>query len=676
MAPKRKVAEAEKEVGELKAKLDESGKRLDSAKKKKAVAEEGKKAAEDKAEKTKAEKAKVEEKINDAEKKVKEKEKKSKEKDAKIKQLEVEKGDLEETKQHLVRRQSQLEETLLEAKKGAFFLDISFEKCQFAKPFSYFISLELGGSEVARTELSHCSQFPTFARPNFLVPLPDGADRLHVRAFVVQNGSTKKLGEAQVSLADLLGEGFPCVFKSVDFKRKVARTASWSPKSMPSQDDSTIVGRCELRLEKKVVGSGGVLSPGLAQGDDLEDEPGLEGALWLADPFQHRLRVLVHCAKDIFVDASRGGGSSGSGDSPKENKDWELLVVARTLRVDGSVSFEQTSNPVSLPRSTSGVEHLPVNQELILPLPHAAMLRDQRCQLTLELRPSKRSEFDMSSKELLVLSFFLSAVPAFDSCTVLAAPSAQQTTKKPALCFTLTREIELEELRQGVHGCELRLTGVPITRPLPEAAEGAILVVSSDFPYTGADMPKPQIPLLRYQYDLQRDLTPLLERYYSSPDGRGTSSNHTSGASNKYFLSPAAVLRSRAPAFQSHVVRFAASATDLQRVSAFLFDRGHGRSDPRSPLPEALVGFAAADCSSLVPSTAGGQVTRSFFLDMRLVGDPNLAASLELDARVWGCNHRNSGAENNLPKPPSPPRSEIDEVLSPRQDTMDARELR
>ncbi len=670
MAPKRKLPEVEKELEDVKQDLEETKKALEAKEETLTKSEAEKKKAQTDSqakiktletnlkkltdEKERANKDGTESKklLTGEKEKLKKQEEKAreelKERSEQIEKLNREKRALEAEREDLERKQRELEGTIKtkdgiiaektnDQQSAKFFLDVSIDACQFAKPFPYFITVQLGDDfEPRRTDTSYATQYPAFQCCSFLLPFNEGRpteNQLILRSYIVVNpndpsSSTKKLGEAIISLDELTEDSGlqsieddytrelrqRTIVKNVSFRRKrggdfnasggmiassstgqllpgqvevsIGRDGSVSPTKQGDSGENAhvLVGKCLVRIEKKYMKPSesstwkpryGVTAPG-ALGDapgssisgpneklskkDASQVAGLDQSLWLIQPFQHRLRILLHCVKDLVyvsektpgagpvTSAMKGffqqGGSSGSTSDPTRPR---LVVTARTLRHDGSTSFEIFSGDVPLPMEQFGstvanvLDYLNLNQEIVVPLrlPNADSLRDQRCQLTLEIHE------DRSIKEVLSVVFFLNVIPAFDSVTVLACAKntewalgqgfvlasepastnlndnpelvklfssnpntndpldAEQTGKrhhrayKPAFCFSLTREIELSDIAESYHGMEWRLHGIPPTRPLPESVNNPVLVISPDFPVNSAEMPAPRIPILK-----------------------------------------------------------------------------------------------------------------------------------------------------------------------------------
>merc|ERR1712085_148123 len=62
-------------------------------------------------------------------------------------------------------------------------------------------------------------------------------------------------------------------------------------------------------------------------------------------------------------------------------------------------------------------------------LPNSGSLRDQRCELILELREQR------SIVEVLNVVFFLNVIPAFDSCTIMAVARNSEWTHSGTSAF-------------------------------------------------------------------------------------------------------------------------------------------------------------------------------------------------------------------------------------------------
>ncbi|CAD7936601.1 unnamed protein product [Amoebophrya sp. A25] len=668
--------------------------------------------------------------------------------EAQLAQLREEKSQLETTQAELEDRKLQLEKNVeMKAKiiqeqeedsqASKFFLDVSIDGCEFAKPFPYFLTVQLGDEFAPRrTDTSASTQYPQFESSSFLLPFHDEntENQLIVRAYVVVNperedSAVKKLGEAIVSLHELGALKAPdridprlaelrqkTIVHNASFLRKTEPRSGAPTDAVSSGNHHVLVGKCMLRIEKKLLKPSEELILTHQRGDGQNDiekvkdtslAEELDQGLWLVTPFQHRLRILCHCAKDVVYLQYQEGGSSSSTAPPPRAPDpmsavdalqdledanngtdtagaavrsssvnvsappVKLQVTARLLRYDGTCAFQVPGAEfeVQPPGQFNAdiVEHLILNQELVLPLglngggASTTDLRDQRCELTVTLVRNA------DVREILCVQFFLNVIPAFDPVTVMCCTSGGGSSVSagggtsfhaggaptsgllvpggpigkfpsgPGLCFTVTREIPLPDIAESFHGIEFRCHGVPTARPLPEMANHALLLVSPDFPtqtqqYSG--MPTPRVTIVRYHYDVRRDLSAVLEGYFKDQLA-------TYPRPPRYFMTPVAVSRSRCPQFDGYVLRSAAADRCLQHLSLFLFELNLLRSEPTAPLPDHLVGFACVDASTLCPPEgARDPLHRAYMLDLRLLEDPTRASTLAVDVRIWGRNMR------------------------------------
>eukprot|EP00392_Amoebophrya_sp_AT5.2_P015346 g15548.t1 len=305
--------------------------------------------------------------------------------------LEDAKGKLEENKLELERnieKKNQIIQNQDEDNASAkFFLDVSLDSCEFAKPFPYFITVALaddvggdltqdgGGARqisTRKTEVSPCTQYPSFDNSSFLLPFHDENTEsdLILDCYVVVNPEqgpdaqiVKKLGQAVVSLAELgalKSERQDPTLMELR-QRTIVQNCSFLRKSEKGGSDGgmILVGKCLLRIEKKLLKPSEELKVELQNPTAVTDVERvkdktlveqLDQGLWLVTPFQHRLRVLCHCAKNVLYQHggsssstssnTRGGGSSGE-------EDPRVIVTTRILRFDGTIAFEAVSSEFS-----------------------------------------------------------------------------------------------------------------------------------------------------------------------------------------------------------------------------------------------------------------------------------------------------------------------------------------
>lgn len=82
------------------------------------------------------------------------------------------------------------------AQKAAMpLIDIEISACEFAKPFRYFITVELGVLEKRQTDISEPNDRPVFSKSSFLLPDAGPISELVLRAFCVIGSSKNDLGD-------------------------------------------------------------------------------------------------------------------------------------------------------------------------------------------------------------------------------------------------------------------------------------------------------------------------------------------------------------------------------------------------------------------------------------------------------------------------------------------------
>ncbi|CAD7950129.1 unnamed protein product [Amoebophrya sp. A120] len=463
-------------------------------------------------------KKKLKEKHNDLQK---ERDELQKETDERIKSLSLEKQLLEQSKAELEEKKQVLETTLErknniiqlqeeDSQTAKFFLDVSIDGCEFAKPFPYFLTVQLGDefTNPRKTETSASTQYPEFENSSFLLPFhdEDTENQLLLKCFVVVNpergdeSTVKQLGEAVVSLHELgalkserqdprLQElRQKTIVQNASFLRRIDGAGK--------EADVVLVGKSMLRIEKKLLKPSESLKLQLQSADGateiervrdkaLAEE--LNQGLWLVTPFQHRLRILCHCAKDILY--QQGGGSSSSSapapgaaekvgvpaggenirsaaggtttsidnslitgteeksssstaNHPSNTKGTKLVVTARILKFDGTVLYEVPSTEHELSSAQFGtasradiLDYLLVNEELVLPLPNTNSLYDDPGGTSSSnVLRDQRCELSITVtnrkhvQEIFSVQFFLNVLPAFEPVTVHCAPSGSSTS--------------------------------------------------------------------------------------------------------------------------------------------------------------------------------------------------------------------------------------------------------
>lgn len=523
--------------------------------------------------------------------------------ETKVKELEHTSTLLVEAKQTIAKKIEKAAQPLI---------DIEIAGCEFAKAFPYFLTVQLGVLEKRRTDISAPSDRPAFAKSSFLLPDEGSPDpQVHIGAFCVVNtsgegeGSARELGTATINVD---GDN---VSRNINFVRK-------------SGDKMLTVGRATVRISRRPMGDD-TITPPIATVAETPREVGLDKSLWMAHPFQCRLRVMLHQASS--VPATFGKSVTN--------------VIVRLLRFDGTISYENCSLDVPL-NASEPLTIINFNHEVVLPI-KMPNLKEQRAQIVLQCcAPGS------SVAEILHLSFFLSALPLLHPVHVSAEPSPGRSSSHarplPSLAMSLTLEPMHHHLGSTKHGVEVRIDGVPVTRPLPEPACDALVAVCPNFNSASSS---PKIPVCSYNYDTKQDFTTFLEQHIEDL--------RQSNSMQPYFITPV-VDHARTPNWNQFVVRFAMEPEQLQSISFFLFDKSPGRHDPEQAISDVLVGFTTVDLSTLLPGKEFLQ--RSFLLDLRLLETPTASSSLEVDCRVWpletesACSpQRNVGFSTKMPAP-------------------------
>jgi len=523
------------------------------------------------------------------------------------KQLEDAKKANEEIRKSMELEQQAHEEQLRQkaAKEKEPLIDVEISGCEFAKAFPYFLTVQLGNAEKRRTDISPPSDRPSFAKSCFLLPDVEAKD-LTICAFCVVNpcgqgeGSARELGTAMISV-----EG-PLTMRNVNFVRT-------------SGDKTVTVGRASVTITRRERGDDVITPPIPIQPSESPQEEGLDKSLWMAHRFQCRLRVMLHHASAVPATFGKSFAS----------------VIIRLLRFDGSIAYENCSLDVPL----SASEPLTVvsfNHEVVLPI-KAPNLKEQRAQIVLQCN-SKES----SINELLNMSFFLSALQFLHPVHVHAQPSPGRTSSHarplPSLAFSLTLEPLHHHVAPNKHPVEVRVDGVPLSRPLPDPVCDAIIAICPNFDMRSKESScgVPKIPISTYNYDTKHDLTTHLEEHMEDLVREGI-------IDHPYFMTPL-VNHGRTPSWGHFIIRLQLEAERLHAIGVFLFDKSPTRHNPGDPFSDVLVGFSSLDLTPLVRSKEaptnkagdmGETLQRTFMCDLRLMEAPTASASLELDCRVW-----------------------------------------
>jgi len=545
-----------------------------------------------------------------------------------------------------------LEEQRRESEGMHCFLDVAIGECEFANPFAYFVVVQLrAGTGKRSSDVSPISARPVFNNASFLLSSDEhvAEDVLCISVFanivdpsaIAAPPVPRLVGEAQLSLSELeVPEGGTAsrrVVRSVNFLRDKSGGSAQQPPDAANRPAAFIVGRATVAMQVKVL-TPSEAEDGLRAGFELAAEPvaplpaacpSLDRSLWLASPFQHRLRALVHRASGV--------------PSPSEGNRATVRVALRLVRDDGQVLHESISTDVSVASSVEAASMTEVafGQEVVLPL-RSTEQKDVRVQITLEMLSVANKSSTLggaTTASLIDLQWPPESLPPLTPLHLHARPSASSSQApsfarpRPALLLSLMREPPHDALDglgdSCMHAVEVRIQGVPTARPLPECAEDSIVAICPDAAGTDAAT-DPQIPVATYYYDQRLDLATFVESHFRSSSGaRGP----------RYFVTPMAV-RSRTPQWGQFVLRFSASATALTGLSALVFQRRGQRGDPDAPIGGSLIGFATLDASALLAAVqprAGTEAPpqRSFMLDLRLLEAPVSSSSLELECRVW-----------------------------------------
>jgi len=485
-----------------------------------------------------------------------------------------------------------------EEKEKESLVDIEISSCEFAKPFPYFITVQLGSGDKRRTDISAPSDRPVFANSKFLLPDTQAKD-VYVSAYCVVNpggqgeGSARELGSAVISI-----DG-NSIERSINFVRK-------------SGDKTVTVGRATVTVAYRLRGNDAYTPPvPIIQQQPSND--GLDKSLWMAYRFQCRLRVMLHHASAVPATFGKA----------------EASVVVRLLRFDGSIAYESCSMDVPLTASEP-LTVVSFNHEVVLPI-KSHNLKEQRGQITLQVRSP-----ESSVTELLSMSFFLSALQMLHPVHLVAEPSQGRVSSHARPLPTLTCSLTLEPLHHHLpsnkHGVEVRIDAVPLLRPLPEPISEALIAICPNWDSQTNKIDQgvlPKIPICTFNYDSKSyDLTTRLEHYY-------TDLVHEGLADQPYFITPV-VSHGRTPNWNHFILRLALKKDRLNSLTAFLFDKNHARGhDLQAPLSDVFVGFTTLDLSPLIPNAGAEAMQRTFMSDLRLMDNPTASASLEVDCRVW-----------------------------------------
>eukprot|EP00928_Gymnodinium_smaydae_P030459 TRINITY_DN22650_c0_g1_i2.p1 TRINITY_DN22650_c0_g1~~TRINITY_DN22650_c0_g1_i2.p1 ORF type:complete len:1049 (-),score=304.06 TRINITY_DN22650_c0_g1_i2:54-3200(-) len=586
-------------------------------------------------------------------------------------------GRLADTQRELQEARQKREETTSapSAAAGKHFLDVAVGECEFASAFAYFVVLQVGeGGKRWSTDVSPPSDRPIFGTSSFLLPLDAPAsesEALVASVYIsvadpISIGAppvVRLLGEARVPLTELQLPDAPsasaaarskrCV-RSVEFLRAAAANAAAAGRPagggpVASGGSQLVVGRATLVMQVKALSAGeaatAATSAAAAAAPLPASFPSLDRSLWLARPFQHRLRVLLHSVEGVPAPAAPAPDVDATGASRTL-----LRFALRLSRRDGQVLQESSSGDVPVVAgATGGAVDVSFGQEVVLPLPLPTAtgggdLGDLRAHLAIEMVSVSYATGAVSVASLLDLMWPVRTLQAFVPIHFVARPSEATSAAtsfarpRPAVVVSLVREPAHESLGQlgaaGTYGAEVRLHGVPASRSLPDVVERALVALAPEPLAAGAGAAAVQIPVATFYYDQPMELGTFLE----------SQSRGGSGGGPRLFLSPM-VGGERTPHWGQFTLRCNATPGAVSNLSLLLFDCGtsHRRSpSDATSLGGKLLGFATLDASALLPassasatSTAAAPTHRSYMLDLRLLEAPGAAASLEVEARIW-----------------------------------------
>lgn len=531
------------------------------------------------------------------------------------------------------------------------FLDLAIGECEFASPFAYFVvvKLRMRGEEHS-TDVSAPSERPVFDRSSFMLQCDEAAaqDVLQVSAYVsvpdpvasAAAPTSRLLGDVDIPLEELVvpagGNVSRRVVRSISFMRDARARFTEAAGSRP-----VAVGKATVAMQIKVLSSFEAASTiaaktaaaKVANAPLPSSFPPLDKPLWLPALLQPRLRALVHGASAL--------------PAPPEGGHATARVTLRLVRSDGQVLHESASSDAPLMLRGPGTDQfggataasaeVRFAQEVVLPLNAAIGGQDVSIHLALDVISVTNEDGGATTASLLDLRWRAESLPLFQPVHLHARTSAEQSSvpsyarPRPRLLVSLVREPghdELESLSRvdGSSAVEIRVHGVPLSRPMPAAVGNALVAVCPQLSAGQASDGSPEIPVATYLYDQRLDFTAFLESHFCSSTGQGLG----------YFLTPA-VRFSHTPQWGQFVLRFLARLVTGAPLSVFVIDLASIVPDSDRPLHGALLGFASLDAASLLQGQASATdpPQRSFLLDLRLMDAPGAPTSLEVECRVW-----------------------------------------
>eukprot|EP00971_Amphidinium_carterae_P219566 4359214-Amphidinium_carterae.1 len=223
------------------------------------------------------------------------------------------------------------------------FLDITFGDCEFASPFSFFMTVALNGrSEKRTTDVSEPSTRPVFKRGSLLLPTDEqfASETLTVNAYVSVPDPTnpsaapsnRLLGVAQVPLSEIVLEAgataSPRLSQVVAFTR--AKGSGTEVDAAQASAELLSVGRATLTLQLKQLTEAEREEIVTADTPMPASVPSLDKELWVVKPFRHRLRLLLHRAEGLPAPTERS----------------IARITLRLLRPNGDVICESCSSNV------------------------------------------------------------------------------------------------------------------------------------------------------------------------------------------------------------------------------------------------------------------------------------------------------------------------------------------
>lgn len=547
----------------------------------------------------------------------------------------------------------QVAEALEEKRINKPFLDVAIGECAFAQAFAYFAVVKLRSrGEEQSTDVALPSLRPVFARSSFLLGCDEApaADTLQVSVYVqvadpvaiAAAPTTKFLGDVELPLTELDVAGSdddgPRVVRKITFERSLGTgTTQFAVGRKLAVGQATVtmqvkhLSSLEFAASSKTLTSAATAPNAPLPSEDLPvDRP-----VWLATPFQPRLRVLVHAAASL--------------PAPPESGHATVRVTLRLVRPDGQVLHECASTDVPLITgcdtavrgATSASAEARFAQEMVLPLSAAGMSDDVRVHLTLDVvsSPSRPGALSggATTAALLDLRWRPTALPLFRPLHLQARASADKSKApsyarpRPALLLSMVREPGHQELdcaghAEGVCAVEMRVHGVPVSRPLPFAVGSALVAVCPELSAGQATDGSPEIPVATFFYDQNLDFAAFLESHFRGSVGRDA----------RYFTTPA-VRFSHTPQWGQYTLRFLAKLGSGAALSLLFIDLANNRADADKPLRGTLLAVANLDAASLLQKSGAtpGPPQRFFLLDLRLHEAPGAPTSLEVECRVW-----------------------------------------